>query len=474
MINDPRTVRGVLAALALAVPNVALAAAEDDAPALPDLAPIQAQVAAIRGLEFKQDVPAEEQSLEDFAAFVDGELKKAFPPERQEGMMAGLMLLGLIDEPIDIGESFRTAVLTQAGAHYDPKTKKFYYLMTGLPAEALQVIASHELVHALQDQHFDLTKVLGDLELAYLSYPRNDDQLLAVRSLVEGEATYIMTVWQLKTMMGQDITANPQFETMVFKQQADMSLDQIVQLTKMQIGAFGGEDSPIGKAMTAMEDIPPLILEPLYAAYMKGAYFAMRLRQEGGWERISKAFEEMPESTEQILHPEKLTTEIDRPTRMTFPDGFLGDDWKPLDSAVLGEFYVDMLLRQQGVERATAQKASAGWDGDVYAAYRHADGRQLMIFVTTWDTEGDAAEFYDAYRSILKRKHPEMKPDEGEAPEALEGVAADLRYQIGGEKLGSGRLLRRGREVFAIEGGTRIYNEQITDALIARPIDRVD
>src|SRR5436190_16219306 len=119
---------------------------------LPDLAPIEKQVSEIRGLTFKVDVPAEEQSLADFEKFVSKELDEEFPENRRDDMMAALVRLGLLLKPIDLQKEFKDALLSQAGAYYEPQSKKFYYLMSGLPKMFMDVIASHELVHALQDQ----------------------------------------------------------------------------------------------------------------------------------------------------------------------------------------------------------------------------------------------------------------------------------------------------------------------------------
>ena len=50
----------------------------------------------------------------------------------------------------------------------------------------------HELTHALQDQYYDLEKLIKQAD--------NTDKETAIKYLVEGEATYVMTIAQLEKM----------------------------------------------------------------------------------------------------------------------------------------------------------------------------------------------------------------------------------------------------------------------------------
>ncbi|HEU4387902.1 MAG TPA: hypothetical protein VFV34_08910, partial [Blastocatellia bacterium] len=54
---------------------------------------------------------------------------------------------------------------------------------------------------------------------------------------------------------------------------------------------------------------------------------------------------------------------------------------------VLGEF----------VPAKKAREAAAGWGGDKYVLFENAGGSLLLGQFTTWDTEADAREFFDAY-----------------------------------------------------------------------------
>ena len=82
-LNAPsRYLPSILGFLAMCV-TIAVAttvhAQEDE---LPDLEPIMDGVAKIRGLEFKQSVTAEKQSLEDFKEYLIRDLEQAFPEDQ--------------------------------------------------------------------------------------------------------------------------------------------------------------------------------------------------------------------------------------------------------------------------------------------------------------------------------------------------------------------------------------------------------
>jgi hypothetical protein len=475
----------------------------------PDLGPIMDEVARLRGLPFKRPVPAQIQDQAGWGEFLSVEIDKAYPPDERDAMVRGLVKLGMLSEAIDFGEQLETALLTQAGAYYDPATGHFYYLMVEMPEDQLAVLASHELTHALQDQHFDLDAMMTEVMPA-AGEVRNDDAGLALSALIEGEATYVMTLWQAD-QVGRDLTANARREAVAISMMSEMSMDMMVVMAQAA-GAVYGEDSDIGKAMGAMEDIPLYILEPLYAAYMKGAFFTMSVRQAGeegvagkagnGWEAVSEAYANPPRSSEQILHPDKYTGGADGmlrddPTALRLPvfASLEEQGYRPIDEAVHGELYLGMLLRNFDVNFYEVASAVEGWDGDVYRALQSPQGEVAIVLATTWDSEKDAHEFADAYRKALARKYPQSQARAwGGGGGGGEEVGSENRRTLGGdggeggdgevyadtqtEEIVRGRRIEgtmttRGREVFIVEGLTRDQTAGVMQQLLAMPIERV-
>jgi hypothetical protein len=110
---------------------------------------------------------------------------------------------------------------------------------------------------------------------------------------------------------------------------------------------------------------------------------------------VDAAYADPPQSTEQILHPEKYLSR-DEPQILALPplSDTLGTGWHLVEAETLGEFQTNLYLAQQ-VDQATADLASQGWDGDQYALYVKDDAT-LLAFATVWDTLADREEFVSA------------------------------------------------------------------------------
>jgi hypothetical protein len=260
--------------------------------ALGRVATIVPTLAKLRGLRFDREVPTRYQTIPEFQAFVRREIAKELPPQRSKDLAAALVHLGLLAEPIDIAAVQEQAIVTQAGAYYDPAAKAFFLVMVPDNALMLDTLSAHELTHALQDQHFDLTRYLpsdGSLD---------DDAITARRFVVEGDATFAMLLYALHGVIGDKLT--PALITVVrgqIEQLASQDLDALKAQLKSQSAAFGMMDGDIKKSIDAMDDIPPAVLVPLLDPYMKGALVALTAYERGGWAGIDALYRTPPSST---------------------------------------------------------------------------------------------------------------------------------------------------------------------------------
>src|SRR6185369_12151102 len=143
------------------------------------------------------------------------------------------------------------------------------------------------------------------------------------------------------------------------------------------------------------------------------------LYKEGGWPQVSQAFKTLPQSTEQIMHPEKYLAH-EAPVKVTLADitSLLNDSrqmrpgvqtpvtWKRILSDVNGEWGTYLLLDQFLQSPVDSRRAAAGWAGDSYAIYESSAGSALYISSSTWDTLNDANEFFDAYSRRVQLRYP--------------------------------------------------------------------
>jgi len=185
------------------------------------------------------------------------------------------------------------------------------------------------------------------------------------------------------------------------------------------------------EAMAQIDDIPPFILETLLGNYLKGAAFIFAV-QEQGWPAVETLFTSYPpQSTEQILHPEKWLAH-EAPATIVWPDFARVSalrDWQLLDDDVLGEIQWRIIFNAQGLQDE-AETAAAGWDGDRYAVFkRKGSDETLLLLRTSWDSEAEATQFVTAYRRALAVKY--------------EGASDPVRVE------------QQGADVFIVEGGRK-------------------
>jgi hypothetical protein len=124
------------------------------------------------------------------------------------------------------------------------------------------------------------------------------------------------------------------------------------------------------------------------------------------------------------------------PVKIAMPDiaATLGKDWKRADEDVNGEFGYFVIL-SEFLPKFAARVAAAGWGGDRYGFYENkATGASTLVQYTTWDTPGDAREFFAAYsertEQRYKLKHDTDNKVTRRVYETSEGLASvELRDQ---------------------------------------------
>jgi hypothetical protein len=256
---------------------------------------------------------------------------------------------------------------TQVLGMYDDEEDTFLVVSEGDFDLMDRVTFAHEYTHSLQDQHFDLEAFIDEDRMS-------DDQIMARLALVEGDATLTMS---------------------------DYLMAHRAEITAADMAALQGEDGDEGQAL--LDSAPRIIRDTFEFPYLYGFDFVVALQQQG-WPAVDAAFADPPQSTEQILHPEKYFNR-DEPQLISLPPltDTLGLGWQLAYSDTLGEFQTALYLVQQ-MDEATATSAAQGWDGDQYAVYSHGQDR-VLVFATVWDSVPEREEFVAAYTLYAEARY---------------------------------------------------------------------
>jgi hypothetical protein len=326
---------------------------------------IEAQVQELRGLATTGPVARGVFDTPSLCAY----LRKGFRKDNPEELIAGTETLykelGLMSQDASLERLYLELLTSQVAGLYDDDTKSMYVVSKdGGIGPVEEITYAHEFTHALQDQAFTLRKVVGE-------DTDQSDRTMARAAVVEGDATLLMSLWAQRFMSAEDL------------------------------GAVAGSVDPASEAILAR--MPAILKDPLLFPYTNGLQLALGAFTTNGYAGVDGLFGNPPDSTEQVLHPEKFAAR-EAPVAVAFPDDLaarLGDGWKVSLQDTLGEMLLEIVLRDGG---ATATNdAAAGWGGDRVALVEGPDGAKAVVLDTAWDTPADAAEFEAALAPTVEK-----------------------------------------------------------------------
>ncbi|MBP8109868.1 MAG: hypothetical protein KBG20_20895 [Caldilineaceae bacterium] len=386
-----------------------------------------------RELQSPIDVNFNFMNESDLRMVLEGDETPTAEERRQsEGEERMLKLLGLIPNDTDLMGMVLDLYQAEIAGYYDDETKEFVLIQpeadggeaageTGgtetVVAEAgldlmAQITFVHEFVHALQDQHLDLTRFGDQAEGADADTPKpTDDARMAVKALIEGDAQFATSLYIIDYVdlvklydLSKELTGA--------EDAAASSPDTPVSATPSADGASLGVEKEVGmegEIDTALLDAAPnFVRESMIFPYISGEQFVLAIYDKLGWEGVNQVWESPPASTEQILHPDLYPDDL--PTLVDLPQDLAqqiststGQAWEEYVRNVWGEFQLRLMLAEH-LDKAAAITGADGWDGDQFvylAADNSAGGQEMAVMAFVWDSVGEARAGRTALRTWL-------------------------------------------------------------------------
>jgi hypothetical protein len=393
-MRAPRVPTGVfrrphIAALALLVLAALLAACKGDSEPLPPLTPfdpalmerlheIRDRAVEIRGLAAYDEIEEgwfDEETLRAYNE-KDEEAAREEMGTQLEAWNIALRLLHLMspdDDLLDASTTFQGSVV----GRYYPSLNKLALIFSGeeiTPDDELILV--HEYVHSFQDGRWDIEEMNKLLE-------KDDDEnsssefATTVSCLREGDAMLAMLHYAREVY-------GPDWYDQIYGEEAE-------------------EPEPEPE-----EELPPALERYFYFNYNECVLFVAAIHEWGGWEAVNDLYDDVPRSTEAILHPDRYLTDKDIGSIVPLPQLHKElDGWERLSLAPFGEFDVYNYLLTILEDDTAAAAASTGWDGGRSAVYTKGaeDGeQQVLVHVgLAFDTEADRSEFLRAFEDVLAK-----------------------------------------------------------------------
>jgi hypothetical protein len=375
----------LLASVLVRDTRAAAQAPEPDAVELADDADwlvLQEWVSALRGLPRLRPVPRVLLSPAAFRERQAAIYRSYLDPVELEHTRRVLVRLGLLDPDDDLATALLSLYRALPIGFYDPASGVLYVRGTQPHGPLDRLVLAHEYTHALQDQHFGLR--------ALYPPPPNADRDAAVSALIEGDALLVQEMYRL--------TTQPPTEEERAEQAA--ALEEAFAIVYSEIAQ-----------LVVWEAIPAPAVQQLYFPYLDGPRWIHTVLGDGPLTTfgaygpaVDALFRQPPQSTSQILHPEKYRARIaPRPVELPELASALGGDWQVLRRQVMGELEHRRLLgRYLGPDEADA--AAAGWAGNRLVVLVNGAQEIASVSATVWDDTAAAARWDAAYQRWVEAR----------------------------------------------------------------------
>ncbi len=347
-----------------------------------------ARVEYVRGLEFEGAVPVRTVSRASYrnrsANASHGDALRTFDNAKFEALF-------LVGEDTDSIETQESALGASVLGYYSPSLDEIVIVTDSETPRISEKTLSHELVHALQDQRFDLA-----------SNASTRDGLQGRNALIEGDAKATETAYMDRCGTNWSCVT---------------------------VGQSGGAAGDTHFGVSYM----------LYFPYSDGSSFVATLRERGGWDAVNDAYGDVPDGAREVITPSDYPEW--EPRNVTIPQPPSGDwervrpstdrdrpDYATVGPSAIaaslayttGDGYNDssVVSQSQLADYRTVRSdpynydlpGTSGWDGGRMQVYTK-DGETGYVWRTTWSDDASAERFAAAWARVIQHWGGERTAD---------------------------------------------------------------
>jgi hypothetical protein len=405
----------------------------DKVPSTRDLTPFRKTVETLRGKKFLRDVPAFTISERELRRVIEHDVEKDYPGAKLADYEALMTWLDMLPPGTNLKDASAAFAVDQVAGLYDSDSKEMYIpsfsagntnVLKNAAKKKIErfstftdgLVLDHEFTHALEDQYWPL----DDPNEA--ARQESTDRDTARSFLAEGSATRIM-IEAVPAELEQDTPGtyaaawniiHSGLVELVF----DLALKHVWKSPDVQVPG-----------------VPDTLARSEAMPYSYGYCFCSDLMRNWGLDGLDYICDHQPASSEQIIHPQKAWEWRDLPVRITLPAN-LPNGWKQLTGESLGEAGVSVLFGCAFKNLNRGEQLACDWDGDRAALYEAPDGRRLLVWASSWDSETAARRFASTWVRERNQLHKASVTRESanhaqwQQPDGRVGALAQERKQV--------------------------------------------
>jgi hypothetical protein len=348
---------------------------ESNLPTSAEINSVLRDLADITGFRIHRQLPFQMVTRDQVNEFLKEQIRQTVKPDEIRAEEITLKKFGFVPPDFDLKKTTIELLTEQAAAFYDFHRKKLF--ISDWAAKNMREAALvHELGHALADQNFPIRRFLS-------KGSEESEESLARETVVEGQASWLMVEYAVRRR-GKTL-ADPATAQEYLKDEHN----------KDEQGSDGDSEYPV------FSKAPLYLKRTLMFPYEEGERFQQAVFLKDGRDGFALLFRKPPVSTSQVLHPERYFNDV------TYKDPTLPKPVphaKPFVTGTVGELDHRILLTQF-VDDETAEKLPPRLKGSAYRIDEsRSDRRMMLVYASEWDSEDAGAQYFDAYRRVLRRK----------------------------------------------------------------------
>jgi len=314
-----------------------------------------------RELRFEHPVHVEFLPEDEFVTWFEAEEANEDPAEQaaEEASVAVLRAVGLLHGDVDLTAATEELLSTSVLGFYSVEDERIRVRGTELTDEVRATLV-HELVHALQDQHFDIQ--------ALREATTTSGEDFGLTALVEGDASLVEQHYRTDVL-----------------------------------GLEPGEDDGTAEQIQqelAEGEVPDVLTLYLSAPYGFGYLLAEVLWEDGGPSALDRAYASPPRSEEQAMDPLRYLADDD-PVDVARPALEAGEEEVDLGESPddVGAFAWYLALASR-VDPKEAWRTATTWQGDASVTFAR-DGRTCLRAAFAADSRDSATAAATTFRSWI-------------------------------------------------------------------------